>query len=305
MHSRGAEAGAAFSVVAQEMQQLSQFTAGVTDKMTVETQKAIHELQEISAQLATNVRGARLADMALTCMDLIDRNLYERSCDVRWWATDNSLVTALRAATDEARQFASRRMAVILGAYTVYYDLVLCDLQGRVIANGRPDLYASVGTNHGQSNWFRAAKASESGEQFGFQTVHESPLVNGQRALVYSCGVRAGGDVHGQLLGVLGIVFNWDALAQTIVTGVALPEAEKQKTRVCIVDDAAFVLADSAGRQLQEQLVITQWPELSQQKKGFVISRQRHGDDCIAHAISPGFETYATGWHAVMLQLAD
>ena len=30
----------------------------------------------------------------LTNIDLIDRNLYERSCDVRWWATDSSVVDA-------------------------------------------------------------------------------------------------------------------------------------------------------------------------------------------------------------------
>ena len=27
-------------------------------------------------------------------IDLIDRNLYERTCDVRWWATDSAMVAA-------------------------------------------------------------------------------------------------------------------------------------------------------------------------------------------------------------------
>ena len=26
---------------------------------------------------------------------MIDRNLYERTCDVRWWATDGDMVNAL------------------------------------------------------------------------------------------------------------------------------------------------------------------------------------------------------------------
>jgi hypothetical protein len=298
----GDRAGAAFGVVAQEMQQLSQFTAQVVNKMTEETKTAINELQQISALLATSVRGARLADLALTCIDLIDRNLYERSCDVRWWATDNSLVDALASDTDEVRQFASRRMGVILSAYTVYYDLVLCDADGNVVANGRPDKFRSIGTNQAQTQWFRSAMASASGEQFGFQTVNESPLVNNQRVLVYSCGVRERGDAHGKLLGVLGIVFNWDALAQTIVNGVSLPDPEKNRTRVSIVDDTGFVLADSAGRQLHDRLNITEWPDLSRQKKGFIISRRDNSELCIAHAISPGFETYATGWHAVVQQ---
>ena len=39
--------------------------------------------------------------------DLIDRNLYERTCDVRWWATDDSLVQALTKHTQAAYQYAS------------------------------------------------------------------------------------------------------------------------------------------------------------------------------------------------------
>ena len=37
-------------------------------------------------------RGQRLTDLAHHMIEIIDRNLYERSCDVRWWATDAALV---------------------------------------------------------------------------------------------------------------------------------------------------------------------------------------------------------------------
>lgn len=40
-----------------------------------------------------------MTDLALNVVDLIDRNLYERSCDVRWWATDSAVVQALESAT--------------------------------------------------------------------------------------------------------------------------------------------------------------------------------------------------------------
>ena len=94
-------------------------------------------------------------------IDLIDRCLYERTCDVRWWATDSSVVDALTQNTQEAYEHASRRMGVILGAYTVYFDLVLCDLNGRTVANGRPDLYKSVGSDQSQEKWFRDAKITD------------------------------------------------------------------------------------------------------------------------------------------------
>ena len=40
-------------------------------------------------------RGERMVDLALNAVELIDRNLYERTCDVRWWATDSAVVACV------------------------------------------------------------------------------------------------------------------------------------------------------------------------------------------------------------------
>ena len=301
----GGATGAAFGVVASAMKGLSDKTSLVADTMARETAESNKALGRIIQALATNVRGLRLSDLALTNIDLIDRNLYERSCDVRWWATDSSPVAALVEGTPEALGHCSKRLGVILSSYTVYYDLVVCDLGGTVVANGSPNLYCSVGTSCGAQAWFRSALETRSGEEFGFQGVHESQLVGGKRALVYSCCVRAGGDVHGAPLGVLGIVFNWDALAQTIVANTPLSAAERGGTRVCIVDSDGLVLADSAGRQLQEHVQIPGWSRLTQTPKGFAQTAFENAACCIGYAVSPGYETYATGWHSLIVQRLD
>ena len=298
----GGATGAAFGVVASAMKGLSDKTSIVADSMAQETTEANKALRQIIQTLATNVRGLRLSDLALTNIDLIDRNLYERSCDVRWWATDSSPVEALTEGTPEARQHCAHRLGLILNSYTVYYDLVVCDLEGKVVVNGRPNLFHSVGSNCAPEMWFRSALETRSGEEFGFQSVHESRLVGGERVLIYSCCVRTGGDVHGQPLGVLGIVFNWDALAQTIVQNTPLGAAEKAGTRVCIVDDAGLVLADTQGRQLQERLPMANWSRLIAEKKGFTQTVYDNAECCIGYASSPGYETYGTGWHSLIIQ---
>jgi len=114
-------------------------------------------------------------------VDILDRNLFERACDCRWWATDSSLVDALTLRTPDACQHASSRMGVILNAYTVYFDLVLADLSGEIVANGRPDRFQSQRTNHATADWFQSALATSSGEEFGFHSAHPSSLVNGER----------------------------------------------------------------------------------------------------------------------------
>ena len=49
------------------------------------------------------------------------------------------MVDCALAPSPENAAHASRRLGVILSSYTVYIDLWLCDLSGKVIANGRPD----------------------------------------------------------------------------------------------------------------------------------------------------------------------
>ena len=49
------------------------------------------------------------------------------------------MVDALTQKSDGSLQFACQRLGVILNSYTVYLDLVLADLDGNIVANGRPD----------------------------------------------------------------------------------------------------------------------------------------------------------------------
>lgn len=299
---RAGEAGRSFAVLGHEMASFSTHTQQASKKLEEESEVLVLELAEISRRLATDVRGTRLCDLAHTNIDLIDRNLYERSCDCRWWATDVAMVSALERPDEAAARHAGERMGVILNAYTVYFDIVLADRNGVVIANGRPSDYTSRGTEHRKAPWFESALATASGDEFGFQSVHASPLVGGKRALVYSCKVCRGGDAKAEVLGVLGVVFNWDGLAQKIMHETPIEAAKKSLTRVCIVDDAGNVLADSQDRILQERLEFGERTALFAQKKASATATVGGAQVLAAHAQSPGFETYRTGWHSLILE---
>ncbi len=301
--ARAGTAGQAFAVAASEMGALANTTKQTAKQLNTETRGVLDAIVHTVESLGAEIRGTRLSDMAMTNIDVIDRNLYERSCDVRWWATDGSVVDALTQRTDAAFRFASQRLGVILDSYTVYYDIVLCDLDGKVVANGRPERYASQGTNQRETEWFRAALACRDGTEFGFQSVHRNPtLANGQFVLVYSCTVREGGNTRGPTLGVLGIVFNWESLAQTIVKNTQLSAEEKPFSRVCVVDGQGLVLADTDNRLLAETLPLPRREELFALKKGHLTAPWQGAPHIFAHAASPGYETYATGWHSIILQ---
>jgi 23S rRNA pseudoU1915 N3-methylase RlmH len=291
--------GAAFRVVANELQGLSTRTTEVSNSLETVTNA---KLKALTALIGGNILGTRLSDVARTNVDLIDRCLYERTCDVRWWATDSSLTNALSTNSAKDISYASDRMGIILDAYTVYYDLVLCDLKGTIVANGRPGRYRSVGTNVASAPWFQQAMQTRSGNEYGFQFAHDSHLVNGEPSLIYSCTVRENGDAGAPVLGVLAVIFNWSNLALPILRNVPLTPEEKAKTERYIVDSSGQILASQDTCEHLGKLQLAEFSIVTSEEKGYLL-RPYQGNPCIiGHALAPGFETYSTGWYALLIQ---
>ena len=300
--ARAGKAGAAFSVVASEMGTLSNAISVLVEALEKKSSNDFKEIARINEHISTSFRGTRLSDLALTNIDLIDRNLYERSCDVRWWATDNSMVEALTEKTPQAISTACERISVILDSYTVYFDLVLCDCEGNVIANGFKNQYQSMGKNVSDAKWFQEAMKCASGQAYAWETVHRSPLVDNELALVYTTAVRDQGSANGQIIGALGIIFRYEDLAQTILENVPLSADERKRSRLCIVDDSGLILADSDHKTLEDRIDFQEREQLFAEAKGFIIGEYNGSKCCIAHASAPGYETYSTGWHSLIIQ---
>ncbi|HEY0526782.1 MAG TPA: methyl-accepting chemotaxis protein [Stellaceae bacterium] len=147
--ARAGDAGRGFAVVASEVKAVSARITDIAANLSTELAGSIVELTDLGERMIRQVRGQRLVDLALNMIEIIDRNLYERSCDVRWWATDAAVVDALDSVgqgdPDAARRHAMERLGVILRSYTVYLDLWVIDTEGRVVANGRPDRLSGGG----------------------------------------------------------------------------------------------------------------------------------------------------------------
>ncbi|WP_460032701.1 cache domain-containing protein [Megalodesulfovibrio paquesii] len=105
--------------------------------------------QSISSLLQT-VITARLEDaqfQAALAIDIMDRNLYERANDCRWWALTSTFrdVLAQKRIDDAARAKLNSVLAYINSLYTVYTTLFLFDADGRVAAASTPEGQRLVG----------------------------------------------------------------------------------------------------------------------------------------------------------------
>lgn len=91
--------------------------------------------------LQTTVVSSLLDDcrfLASLAIDIMDRNLYERANDCRWWALDPVLANLLGQPTADRQAALGTRLAGINDLYTVYDNLVLFDSQRRIVAVSRP-----------------------------------------------------------------------------------------------------------------------------------------------------------------------
>jgi len=292
---RAGEAGRGFAVVSQEVRGISEEVEKLSTALEAELASEIGEISTLVQDMSRSSQGQRLVDLALNAIEIVDRNLYERTCDVRWWATDSAFVDALAEPGEAAFAHAARRLDVILRAYTVYLDIWLCDPAGRVVASGRGGRFPATGADVVARPWFRAGMALGSGDDFHAEDIAREPLLGDTLVATFATPVRAGGEVDGRPIGLLAIHFDWEPQSRTIVEGVRLTDEERVTSRVLIVDRDGRVIAASDGAGLLSERL----PPFAGERAGWQVQ----GGRIVAQHLTPGYETWrGLGWRGVIAQ---
>lgn len=296
--ARAGDAGRGFAVVANEVSEISKQVNTITRDLRSEITSRVDHLTSAGSEMVREMRGKRLADLALNMIEIIDRNLYERSCDVRWWATDSAVVECAVDPSAANCEHASSRLAVILESYTVYLDLWIADLKGNVIATGRPKFYpGAVGANVADEQWFRQGLATRHGGEFTVADVGRNRRLDDRTVATYATAIRKDGTADGDPVGVLGIFFDWEPQARAVVEGVRLEDGERQHTRCLLLDARHRVIASSDGRGM-----LTETVPLRTEGRTMGYYGQQDGRT-VGFSLTPGYETYrGLGWYGVIVQ---
>ena len=168
--------------------------------------KSIGDLYE--TVLASSLRDSEFVSHLL--VDLLDRNLYERSDDCRWWALTPELRAALAAPTlgDAARQQISDILAYINSLYTVYTRLFVYDQQGCIVASTQPGQGRdSVIGTHIDAATLARVRALGSEQDYHVTPFETSPLYGDRPTYVYHAAIRDPDD-EARVVGGIGIVFD-------------------------------------------------------------------------------------------------
>lgn len=298
--ARAGDAGRGFAVVANQVKHVSKRISEITTGLNKELAGSLTQLTELGDSMIERLRsheGQRCADLALNMIDIVDRNLYERSCDVRWWATDSAVVECLANEGATSADHACKRLSVILDSYTVYRDIWVVNADGVVVANGRYGVYPVRGRSMAGAEWWRAAMETRSGSDYVASDVETIAALHRAQVATYSTAIREGGAVNGRVLGALVIFFDWAPQAAAVVKGVRLSEEEWGRTRCMIVDSSSRVIAASDDRGVLEE-------HFRFETNGRSTGHYRTEDGTIvSFAATPGYETYrGLGWYGVICQ---
>ena len=149
---------------------------------------------------------------ASLAIDIMDRNLYERSDDCRWWALTTVFRETLAATPSfaemmpAARDQITRLLRTINGLYTVYTNLLVFDTNGTVMSVSNPSEEARVGRPISEE-WVRRTLLLKDSQSYAVSAFDPTTLYGGAHTYIYAAAIRHPEDMD-KVVGGIGIVFD-------------------------------------------------------------------------------------------------
>ena len=236
--------------VLQQVREIGYQTRQVFDESIASLQNAM-----------TQVTLADAAMRSISMIDIMDRNLYERANDVRWWALDHRIQHGLEVGGAQANQHITPVLQYINRLYTVYTNLLVFDTEGVIQAVSSPESSALVGTRLPDQLPLQACLALGSSQAYTVSAFAATPLYDGQATYIYMANITSADG--GRVLGGMATVFDAEPELRKIVTDNLPTTAEGVASAFgLLVQSDSTIIASSeacwmAGERLDAYLPVS------------------------------------------------
>lgn len=180
---------------------------------------------------------------AQVAIDVVIRNLFERTADIGFLATDDDIrefllhfVSKYNKESNVLKEGIQKRFLEYVNKYSVYYDIVLADTKGKIVAR----LDDSVSTENIDSKF--VSKILNSSDEYVETFDSHNFLPNEKKSLVYSYKVTRTNNFDSEPLGVLCLCFKFTDEMRGIFNNLL---DTKNKETLTILDEEGFVIASS------------------------------------------------------------
>ncbi len=279
---RAGDQGRAFSVLAEEVRAFS----SKSDLLTEEINTTLDSLNHIVRETVST----RLADAAFDTIDKVDRNLFERNCDVQAFSTFEEVI--LCAEFGEGSEKTSALLKDLHGIYEVYHDIHLLNRKGIICAAGiRQDL---IGSDISDKDWFQQAIQGN----LIVTDMYRSDMVGGY-TISYCAPVK---NKFGQIIGVLTNHFNWNFAVE--ITNAALVYSD---CKIYLLNSQGLVISSSDSRDFLKKdfSKYEAFKRVSEGGNGFIVERDLESNQVmlIGYARTEGYNRYrGKSWSVLILQ---
>jgi chemotaxis signal transduction protein len=185
---------------------------------------------------------------AQVAVDIVIRNLYERSADIGFLATDNDIRNFLiQNPTKYTSTYMSElskikeRFAEYINKYSVYFDIVLMNVNGEILAN--LDNNSRISKSHDSL----VKEVLSTNKDFVETYKYHDFLPDHKKSLIYSYKVTTSNEHNSEILGVLCLCFKFHDEMEGIFENLI---SKKKKEAIMLLDHEGKVIATSDEYQI-------------------------------------------------------
>jgi chemotaxis signal transduction protein len=146
--------------------------------------------------------------IASLMIDIMDRNLYERANDCRWWALTSEFRKTLSKSTIDNTdvQKLCKILKYINDLYTVYTNLFIYDKDGVIIAVSNPK-HQMIISKKLSNIWVNDTLKIKSSSQYCVSNFEQSELYENRPTYIYNASIKSL-ENESDIVGGIGIVFD-------------------------------------------------------------------------------------------------
>lgn len=268
--------------------------------------KEIHQVFSHSVEeLAYTVLHSQLEELVILArqaLDIMDRNLYERANDCRWWAHNKKFQLLLQNPDLEKQQEAAKELSYINDLYTVYSNIYLYDAAQNIVccAREQSEKLTLMPVNSGATDCLLL----QSPHLYAVSVFEPSVLYQQQATYIYHAPIFT--DVAtGKAQGGIALVFDSAPQFSAMLLDI-LPKNEQGEIKTdfsaCFIDEKGKVLSSSCAELWPVGHVLPLSGELFQTAQQEPVSRYvqiQNKSYWLALAYSKGYREYklSDGYH--------
>lgn len=186
-------------------------------------------------------------NMAALAIDIMDRNLYERANDCRWWALTELYEKLLGNKNNENLvQACIQKLKHTNSLYTVYSDVILFDADGIVLANSADKDLRGLQLKR---EWVGRCLAQKNQNHYVVSKFEASELYDNRPTYIYSAAIHKYRHNPQQALGGIALVFDSEPQFEAILNECSV--GQKGVSSAYIVDTQMNVISSSSDRFIE------------------------------------------------------